>query len=95
VSAKVAREALETWEAAAGERRFTVKVDKRPIDGALAEKQAEAAEAATLLLSLPWELFHDKTLICSRAIARSAFAAAFRTLSTAPRSQPSLPFGFC
>jgi tetratricopeptide (TPR) repeat protein len=55
-----AREALEAWKASgAGERRFTVKVDKELIAGTADDMQKEAAEAAMLLLSLPWELIHD------------------------------------
>jgi tetratricopeptide (TPR) repeat protein len=55
-----ARNALEAWKAApAGvERRFTVKVDRELVD-ATKERRAEADEAATILLALPWELIHD------------------------------------
>jgi len=53
--------ALQAWETApAGqERRFTIKVIKDVLD-ASPERQKEADEAATVLLSLPWELIHDK-----------------------------------
>ena len=55
-----AHAAVEAWGAAAGaERRFTVKVDRNLVEGEPAERQKEAAEAATLLLGLPWELIHD------------------------------------
>ena len=61
VNADPARAALEAWKASnAAERRFTVKVDKQLIAGTIDAKQKEAAEAATLLLSLPWELIHDE-----------------------------------
>ena len=54
------RQALAAWRAAAtGERRFTVKVDQRLISGTPDERRKEAAEAATVLLGLPWELIHD------------------------------------
>lgn len=55
------RDPLAAWNAAppAAERRFTIKIDKELVAGAPAEKQAEANEAATLLLALPWELLHD------------------------------------
>jgi tetratricopeptide (TPR) repeat protein len=56
------RNVLIAWEGAqlkAG-RRFTVFMDSRLIKGAEKEKQTEASEAATLLLSLPWELLHDE-----------------------------------
>ena len=62
-SVKVAasREALEAWKATtSADRRFTVKVDKQLIAGEPLEKSGEANEAATLLLSLPWELIHDE-----------------------------------
>ncbi|SPE36418.1 TPR domain protein [Candidatus Sulfopaludibacter sp. SbA6] len=45
--------------ASQAERRFTIKVDKDLIAGSTRERQKEADEAATLLLSLPWELIHD------------------------------------
>lgn len=52
---------LKAWKAAPkeAERRFTVRVDKELIAGADEVQQAAADEAATLLLSLPWELLHD------------------------------------
>jgi tetratricopeptide (TPR) repeat protein len=57
---EAARDALEAWKAAPAdvERRFTVKVDRELVN-ATKERQAEADEAATLLLALPWELIHD------------------------------------
>ncbi|WP_239132802.1 CHAT domain-containing tetratricopeptide repeat protein [Paractinoplanes durhamensis] len=61
LSDPVAREALNAWQNAAGgaERRFSVMVDGDLPSGALAKAQAEASEAATGLLTLPWELLHD------------------------------------
>jgi tetratricopeptide (TPR) repeat protein len=58
---KEAREALAAWQQAADgtERRFSVMVDRDLPADAPEEAQAEAAEAATELLSLPWELLHD------------------------------------
>jgi tetratricopeptide (TPR) repeat protein len=52
---------LIAWEDAKTEatRRFTVLVDSKLSEGADTKKQAEANEAATLLLTLPWELMHD------------------------------------
>ena len=41
------------------ERRFTIKVDKSLVAPVVKARQAEADEAATLLLALPWELIHD------------------------------------
>ncbi|GIE60835.1 tetratricopeptide (TPR) repeat protein [Actinoplanes octamycinicus] len=57
-----AREPLTAWEhaAAAGERRFSVLVDGDLPRGASAADQADAREAATALLTLPWELLHDQ-----------------------------------
>jgi tetratricopeptide (TPR) repeat protein len=52
-------EALQAWEKAGQERRFTIKVNKDVFE-ASPERQKEADEAATVLLSLPWELIHDK-----------------------------------
>jgi tetratricopeptide (TPR) repeat protein len=60
LNTETARNALEAWKAApAGlERRFTVKVERELVD-ATEERRAQADEAATLLLALPWELIHD------------------------------------
>jgi len=52
-------DALQAWEKARQERRFTIKVNKDVFE-ASPERQKEADEAATVLLSLPWELIHDK-----------------------------------
>lgn len=56
-----AKETLNAWRNAAdgAERRFSVMVDPELPDGASVEDQAAANEAASLLLSLPWELLHD------------------------------------
>jgi hypothetical protein len=57
----VAHEALNAWlEAGAdGERRFSVFVDSELPEGAGEPEQTVAREAASELLSLPWELLHD------------------------------------
>ncbi len=49
------------WKGASpeAERRLTIKVDRKLIRGASELQQAAADEAASLLLSLPWELIHD------------------------------------
>ncbi len=56
-----AKEALNAWRNAGdgADRRFSVMVDSELPDGASAEDQAAAYEAASMLLSLPWELLHD------------------------------------
>ena len=56
-----AKEALGAWRNAGdgAARRFSVMVDNALPDGASTEDQAAANEAASLLLSLPWELLHD------------------------------------
>jgi len=41
------------------ERRFSIFVDPRLVEGSPEAEQAEAGEAATTLLGLPWELLHD------------------------------------
>lgn len=57
----VAQEALTAWQHAGmdGERRFSVFVEEELPVGASVEEQATASEAASHLLSLPWELLHD------------------------------------
>ncbi len=56
-----AQETLTAWQqaGAVGERRFSVFVDSELLVGAEDEVQLVAGEAATDLLSLPWELLHD------------------------------------
>ncbi|MEK6304456.1 MAG: TIR domain-containing protein [Acidobacteriota bacterium] len=58
---QVAQEALNAWlqAGADGERRFSVFVDSELPEGAGDPEQAVAREAASELLSLPWELLHD------------------------------------
>ncbi|MDQ3011405.1 MAG: tetratricopeptide repeat protein, partial [Acidobacteriota bacterium] len=53
--------ALEAWRVVANnsERRFSVMVSDRLIEGSTEEQQAVARESASLLLSLPWELLDD------------------------------------
>ena len=62
LSAKVAQEALNAWLHAAdgAERRFSVLVDCEPPEGADEQEQKAVREAASSLLSLPWELLHDE-----------------------------------
>jgi tetratricopeptide (TPR) repeat protein len=58
---QVAQEALKVWQQAGleGERRLSVFVEKELPVGASEEEQTAASEAASFLLSLPWELLHD------------------------------------
>jgi hypothetical protein len=55
------RKVLVAWEGAKTKaaRRFTILVDSQLVTGAKGQEQAEANQAATLLLCLPWELLHD------------------------------------
>lgn len=54
-------EVLKAWSKvdAQAVRRFSVQVDKRLPNGSEETDVELAAEAATVLLSLPWELLHD------------------------------------
>ncbi|MGH9800015.1 MAG: CHAT domain-containing protein, partial [Blastocatellia bacterium] len=61
---EAAREPLRAWldtasKASKAERRFSVEVSDKLPKGSSPEAEASAKEAATLLLSLPWELLHD------------------------------------
>ncbi|HEY6347179.1 MAG TPA: tetratricopeptide repeat protein [Bryobacteraceae bacterium] len=59
VNDEEAHNALEAWKSGgSAEHRFTVKVDRKLIKGH--PEREDSAEAATLLLSLPWELIHDE-----------------------------------
>jgi len=60
-----ARDLLQSWKESPAQHRFSILVDENFLgepsldDQAKAAKQAGAREAATLPLSLPWELIHD------------------------------------
>ncbi|MGO9257384.1 MAG: hypothetical protein ACLQU1_13905 [Bryobacteraceae bacterium] len=60
--------------------RFTIKVDKDLTEGSPAERQKEADEAATMLLSLPWEPICD-----GRAAVPMATNPLIRVLLVSPR----------
>ncbi|MDQ1355295.1 MAG: hypothetical protein QG657_5605, partial [Acidobacteriota bacterium] len=54
------RDVLSAWAHATGtKRRFTFSIDSRMVEGSKEKKQLEANEAASELLSLPWELMHN------------------------------------
>jgi hypothetical protein len=61
LGAETARDALTAWQHAAdsSERRFSVQVDSDLPEGASTDAEAAVREAATELLTLPWELLHD------------------------------------
>ncbi|MCL4862721.1 MAG: CHAT domain-containing protein, partial [Caldilineaceae bacterium] len=61
LGADAAQEALNAWRQAGDgrARRFSVWVDSDPPEGASKKRRAEAAEAASEWLALPWELLHD------------------------------------
>ncbi|MEA3350148.1 MAG: CHAT domain-containing protein, partial [Chloroflexota bacterium] len=54
-------ESFEAWKRATGNRRFSVQVDGEPIAGTPEAEAALIREAASDLLSLPWEILHDGT----------------------------------
>ncbi|WKZ39900.1 MAG: tetratricopeptide repeat protein [Anaerolineales bacterium] len=56
-----AREPFEAWKRATGSRRFSVQVDGEPLEGTDDAQAALIREAASDLLSLPWEILHDGT----------------------------------
>lgn len=56
-----AREPFEAWKRATGSRRFSVQVDGEPLEGTDDAQAALIREAASDLLSLPWEIMHDGT----------------------------------
>jgi tetratricopeptide (TPR) repeat protein len=60
-AAKSARDFLTDWRQKTDdvERRFSVFVDSRAIEGSTEDEQAAANQAASALLTLPWELMHD------------------------------------
>jgi tetratricopeptide (TPR) repeat protein len=51
------REPLEAWKRASGSRRFSVLVDPEPPEGT--DEDTLVREAASDLLSLPWEIMRD------------------------------------
>lgn len=60
-AAQSARELLADWQQTHQdvERRFSIYVDSRALEGSSADEQAAAHEAGNALLALPWELMHD------------------------------------
>lgn len=60
-AAQSARDLMADWQQSADdiERRFSIFVDSRLIEGSSEAEQAAANEAASALLALPWELMHD------------------------------------
>lgn len=54
-----AREPFEAWKRTTGSRRFSVQVDGEPLEGTDDVQAALIREAASDLLSLPWEIMHD------------------------------------
>ncbi len=60
-AAQSAQALLFDWKQTAKgiERRFSVQVDNRLLEGSSEEERNAANEAASALLSLPWELMHD------------------------------------
>lgn len=59
LSGKTAREPLAEWRRTSGSRRFSVQVDSEPLEGTPDDEAARCREAASDLLSLPWEILHD------------------------------------
>ena len=63
IGGESAREPLGAWQRAgrggASSRRFSVQVDAEPMEGAAEAEAALFREAASDLLSLPWEILHD------------------------------------
>lgn len=56
-----AREPLDEWRRKSGSRRFSVQVDSEPPEGTGEDETTLIHEAASDLLSLPWEIMHDGT----------------------------------
>ncbi|MFZ5856192.1 MAG: tetratricopeptide repeat protein [Chloroflexota bacterium] len=54
-----AHEPFEAWKRTSGSRRFSVQVDGEPLEGTDDAQAALIREAASDLLSLPWEIMHD------------------------------------
>ncbi len=92
-----AREAYEAWNRndAGTARRVTILVDRdlvtdtAPGDEAEAKRQADAGEAATMLLGLPWELLHDG----SGYLFRAANPVSVRRALPNRREEPAPPTG--
>ncbi len=87
-----AREPLEAWKRKTGSRRFSVQVDPDPPEGTDQEQSAQIREAASDLLSLPWEIMHDGSRLSLAGRQRGAGAPP-PAASQADRSRrkPALP----
>ena len=68
IGAESAREPLEAWRNKSGSRRFSVQVDADPPEGTDDEESAVFREAASDLLSLPWEIMQDGTGYLSQGL---------------------------
>ena len=102
--AQSARDLMADWQQSADgiERRFSIFVDSRLIEGSNEAEQAAANEAASALLALPWELMHDersflfqgKNAVCvrrclpkQRALPAVASSLPIRILLVSPRPE--------
>ena len=61
LGAESVREPLDEWRRKSGSRRFSVQVDSEPPEGTGEDETELFHEAASDLLSLPWEIMHDGT----------------------------------
>ena len=59
LSGETACEPLAEWRRTNSNRRFSVQVDGEPVEGTPEAEAALCREAASDLLSLPWEILHD------------------------------------
>ena len=66
IGGESAREPLEEWRRATGSRRFSVQVDAEPMEGTDEDAAVLFREAASDLLSLPWEIARWQWLSVSR-----------------------------
>lgn len=97
LGADAAQEALNAWRQASDghARRFSVWVDSDPPEGASKKRRAEAAEAASEWLALPWELLHDDGGYLMHGARAAPCAGVCPTAANNPCAWPNSPSASC
>jgi hypothetical protein len=91
LSGESAREPLAAWRQSSGSRRFSVQVDGEPLEGTPEAEAAKCREAASDLLSLPWEILHDSDGYLSQGAKGARVRRRLPNRKPTPTLQADLP----
>ncbi|PSN10050.1 hypothetical protein C7271_26695, partial [filamentous cyanobacterium CCP5] len=91
LSGETAREPLSEWRRTTGSRRFSVQVDGEPLEGTPDDAAALGREAASDLLSLPWEILHDRNGYLSQGANGARVRRRLPNRERQPIAQAELP----